>query len=301
MTATIINGAEIAQQVRVEVARDVQDLQHRHQVTPGLAAVLIGDNPASASYVRSKERACQEVGIFTETFQLPDGVSQAEVLELIDRLNQDRRFHGILTQLPFPPQIDEARTIRSLDPAKDVDGLHPFNIGLLVIGEPVFVPATPLGVQQLLTRTGNDPAGKHVVVCGRSNIVGKPVAALLAQKRPGANATVTVCHTGTRNLAEFTRTADILIAAMGSPRVIKADMVKKGAVVIDVGLSRVEDATRKRGYRLDGDVDFEPVSEVAGAITPVPGGVGLMTVAMLLVNTTKAAHVAVGVASGVGA
>ena len=301
MTATIIDGAEVAQQVRAEVARDVQDLQHHHQVTPGLAAVLIGDNPASASYVRGKERACQEVGIFTETFNLPEDVSQTEVLELIDRLNQDERFHGILTQLPFPQQIDEARTIRSLDPAKDVDGLHPFNMGLLVIGEPVFVPATPLGVQQLLTRTGNDPAGKHVVVCGRSNIVGKPLAVLLAQKRQGANATVTVCHTGTRDLAEVTRTADILIAAMGSPRVIKADMVKKGAVIIDVGLSRVEDATRKRGYRLDGDVDFEQVSEVADAITPVPGGVGPMTVAMLLVNTTKAAQVAVGFASGVGA
>ena len=209
-------------------------------------------------------------------------------------MNSDARFHGILTQLPFPPQIEEAQTIRSLDPAKDVDSLHPYNAGLLALGEPVFVPATPLGVQQLLLRTGNDPAGKHVVVCGRSNIVGKPLAMLLAQKRQGANATVTVCHTGTPNLAEFTGTADILIAAMGSPRVIKADMVKKGAVVIDVGLSRVEDASRKRGYRLDGDVDFEPVMEVASAVTPVPGGVGPMTVAMLLVNTVKAAKLSIG-------
>ncbi len=291
MTATIIDGAEIAQQVRREVATQVRDLQARHNVTPGLAAVLLGDNPASASYVRGKERACREVGIYTQTFHLPQDVSQGEVLELIDSLNKDGRFHGVLTQLPFPRQIDESRTIRALDPAKDVDCLHPYNVGLLAQGEPVFVPATPLGVQQLLMRTGHDPAGKHVVVCGRSNIVGKPLAMLLAQKREGANATVTVCHTGTRNLAEVTRLADILVAAMGSPRVIKADMVKKGAVVIDVGLSRVEDASRKSGYRLVGDVDYEAVSEVASAITPVPGGVGPMTVAMLLVNTVKAARI----------
>ena len=294
MTATIIDGAEIARQARIEVARDVQKLRDLHQVTPGLAAVLLGDNPASASYVRSKERACQEVGIFTETFHLPQDVPQAEVLDLIDRLNKNRKFHGILTQLPFPKQINEALIIRHLAPAKDVDCLHPYNVGLLVQGEPDFVPATPLGVQQLLMRTGNNPAGKHVVVCGRSNIVGKPLAILLAQKREGANATVTICHTGTRNLADLTRSADILVAAMGSPRVIKADMVKKGAVVIDVGLSRVDDTTRKQGYRLDGDVDFDAVSQVAGAITPVPGGVGPMTVAMLLVNTVKAANVAVG-------
>ncbi len=293
MTATIIDGAEIARQVRAEVAREVQELKNDYDVTPGLAAVLLGDNPASASYVRSKERACQEVGIYTETIHLPSDVSQGEVLDTLAGLNNDRRFHGILTQLPFPRHIDEAFTIRAIHPDKDVDCLHPYNVGLLVQGDPIFIPATPLGVQQLLMRTGHNPAGKHVVVCGRSNIVGKPLAVLLSQKRDGANATVTVCHTGTRNLAEFTRTADILVAAMGSPRAIKADMVKHGAVVIDVGLSRVEDASRKQGYRLDGDVDFESVSKVASAITPVPGGVGPMTVAMLLVNTVKAAQITI--------
>ncbi len=292
MSATVIDGAEIAQQVRVEVARDVEALQRERGVVPGLAVVLVGDDPASASYVRSKERACQEAGIFTETIRLSQDASQGELLELVQRLNTDTRFHGILTQLPFPPQIDEAAVIRSLDPAKDVDGLHPFNIGLLGMGQPRFVPATPLGVQQLLLRTGHDPAGRHVVVCGRSNLVGRPLSVLLSQKREGANATVTLCHTGTREMAEMTRQADILVVAMGRPGAIKADMVKKGAVVIDVGINRIEDAGRRRGYRLVGDVDYEVVSDVAGAITPVPGGVGPMTVAMLLVNTVKAAQLA---------
>ena len=291
MTAKTINGTEIAAQVRAEVARDVQEFQQRHKSAPGLAAVLIGDNPASASYVRSKGRACEEVGILSETFHLPQDTSQADALDQLHRLSEDDRFHGILLQLPLPPQINEALAIGTMAIAKDVDGLHPYNMGLLAQGDPIFVPATPLGVQQLLLREGYDPAGRHVVVCGRSVIVGKPVAMLLAQKREGANATVTVCHTGTSDLAHITRQADILIAAMGSPRVIKADMVKPGVVVIDVGLSRVDDSTRPRGYRLDGDVDFEPVSEVAEAITPVPGGVGPMTVAMLLVNTIKAAQI----------
>ena len=292
MRATVIDGAEIAQQVRAEVARDVEVLQRDRGVVPGLAVVLVGDDPASVSYVRSKERACQEAGIFTETIQLSLDSSQAKVLELVQRLNADARFHGILTQLPFPAQIDEATVIRSLDPAKDVDGLHPFNIGLLAMGQPRFVPATPLGVQQLLLRTGHDPAGSHVVVCGRSNLVGRPLSILLSQKLEGANATVTLCHTGTRDMAGLTRQADILVAAIGRPGVIKADMVKKGAVVIDVGINRIEDAGRRRGYRLVGDVEYEAVSGVAGAITPVPGGVGPMTVAMLLVNTVKAAQLA---------
>jgi len=292
LSATVIDGAEIAQQVRAEVARDVEVLQRDRGVVPGLAVVLVGDDPASASYVRSKERACQEAGIFTETIQLSLDSSQAKVLELVQRLNADARFHGILTQLPFPAQIDEATVIRSLDPAKDVDGLHPFNIGLLAMGQPRFVPATPLGVQQLLLRTGHDPAGSHVVVCGRSNLVGRPLSVLLSQKLEGANATVTLCHTGTRDMAGLTRQADILVAAIGRPGVIKADMVKKGAVVIDVGINRIEDAGRRRGYRLVGDVEYEAVSGVAGAITPVPGGVGPMTVAMLLVNTVKAAQLA---------
>ena len=292
MTAKIINGTQIARQVRAEVAKDVQSLKKERGVAPGLAAVLIGDDPASAVYVRSKRKACEEAGIYSETFNLGKDTSQDQALDLLYRLNGDDRFHGILLQLPLPPQIDEAVAIRSIDTAKDVDGLHPYTMGLLAQGTPVFVPATPLGVQQLLLREGYDPAGKHVVVCGRSTLVGKPLAMLLANKRDGANATVTVCHTGTPDIGHFTRQADILVAAIGRARTITADMVKPGAVVIDVGINRVDDATRERGYRLDGDVDFEPVSEVAAAITPVPGGVGPMTVAMLLVNTVTAARTA---------
>ena len=293
MTAKIISGTQIARQVRTEVANDVQSLKDERGVAPGLAAVLIGDKPASTVYVRSKRKACEEAGIYSETFNLGQDTSQDEALELIQRLNGDDRFHGILLQLPLPPQIDEAAAIGSIDIAKDVDGLHPYSMGLLAQGNPLFVPATPLGVQQLLLREGYDPAGKHVVVCGRSTLVGKPLAMLLANKRDGANATVTVCHTGTPDIGHFTRQADILVAAIGRARVITADMVKPGAVVIDVGINRVDDATRERGYRLDGDVDFEPVTEVAEAISPVPGGVGPMTVAMLLMNTVTAARTAV--------
>ena len=293
MTAKIISGTQIARQVRTEVANDVQSLKDERGVAPGLAAVLIGDNPASTVYVRSKRKACEEAGIYSETFNLGQDTSQDEALELIQRLNGDDRFHGILLQLPLPPQIDEAAAIGSIDIAKDVDGLHPYSMGLLAQGNPLFVPATPLGVQQLLLREGYDPARKHVVVCGRSTLVGKPLAMLLANKRDGANATVTVCHTGTPDIGHFTRQADILVAAIGRARVITADMVKPGAVVIDVGINRVDDATRERGYRLDGDVDFEPVTEVAEAISPVPGGVGPMTVAMLLMNTVTAARTAV--------
>ena len=293
MTAKIISGTQIARQVRIEVANDVQSLKDERGVAPGLAAVLIGDNPASTVYVRSKRKACEEAGIYSETFNLGQDTSQDEALELIQRLNGDDRFHGILLQLPLPPQINEAAAIGSIDIAKDVDGLHPYSMGLLAQGNPLFVPATPLGVQQLLLREGYDPAGKHVVVCGRSTLVGKPLAMLLANKRDGANATVTVCHTGTPDIGHFTRQADILVAAIGRARVITADMVKPGAVVIDVGINRVDDATRERGYRLDGDVDFEPVTEVAEAISPVPGGVGPMTVAMLLMNTVTAARTAV--------
>ena len=289
MAASIISGNGIAQQIREEVAQNVQSLKRDCGITPGLAVALIGDDPASAIYVRNKERACREVGIHSRTFHMPEDCSQDEVTQLVSWLNQDKDFHGILTQLPFPPQINESEIIQMLDPAKDVDGLHPYNAGLLAAGVPRFIPATPYGVQQMLIRTGNDPAGKHVVICGRSNIVGKPLATLLSQKRPGANATVTVCHTGTGDLGQYTRQADVLVAAMGSPRIIKADMVKEGSVVIDVGTNRVEDATRKSGYRLVGDVDFKAVSEVARAISPVPGGVGPMTIAMLLVNTMAAA------------
>ena len=290
MSAVIIDGTKIAQDVRREVTQGVAELQAQHSIVPGLAAFLVGDDPASTIYVRNKHRACQEVGIFSETFNLPDDITQDELIERVRAINEDDRFHGILVQLPLPPQIDERPVILALDPDKDVDGLHPVNVGRLVKGEPVFVPCTPGGIQQLLLRTGNSPEGKHVVVCGRSEIVGKPVAILMMQKKEGANATVTVCHTGTKDLAQVTRSADILIAAMGRARAITADMVKEGVVVIDVGINRVEDATRRQGYRLEGDVDFQEVSKKAAAITPVPGGVGPMTVAMLLVNTLKAAQ-----------
>lgn len=294
MPAKIIDGTEMAQRIRAEVAVEVAELKGKHGVVPGLAAVLVGDDPASAIYVRNKERACREAGIFTETFKMPQSTTEAALLGLVDRLNKDIRFHGILVQLPLPSQIREDRIILALDPDKDIDGLHPMNAGRLVAGEPRFIPCTPAGIQQLLLRSGFNPEGKHVVVTGRSNIVGKPVAVLLMQKRPGANATVTICHTRTKNLAEITRQGDIIIAAMGSPQAIKAGMVKDGAVVIDVGVNRVEDPSRERGYKLVGDVDFGPVSEKAAAITPVPGGVGPMTIAMLLNNTLKAAQLRVG-------
>ena len=289
--AKILDGQALAKEVRGEVAAGVVEMAENHQVTPGLAAVLVGDDPASAVYVRNKRRACDEVGMFSETFALQTSTSQDELLELVDRLNQDSRFHGILVQLPLPDQIDQYAVIESLDPRKDVDGIHPFNAGQLLQGRAAFVPGTPAGIQLLLVRNGYDPAGRDVVICGRSEIVGKPLAALLMQRRSGANATVTVCHTRTTDLAAHTRRADILVAAIGQPKAITADMVKDGAVVIDVGINRVEDATRRRGYRLVGDVDFEAVSEKAEAITPVPGGVGPMTIASLLVNTLAAARI----------
>ena len=291
--AKILDGSALAKEVRTEVASGVAEMQQKHQVSPGLAAVLVGDDPASAIYVRNKRRACAEAGLFSETIELPADTSQAEVLELLDRLNADPRFHGILVQLPLPPQIDQQLTIEAVSPAKDVDGIHPFNLGRLAQGRSSFVPCTPAGIRELLLRNGYDPAGRNVVICGRSDIVGKPLAILLMQRQAGANATVTVCHTRTRDLAGVTRQADILVAAMGRPNAITADMVKDGAVVIDVGINRVEDPGRKRGYRLEGDVDFEPVSQRAEAITPVPGGVGPMTIAMLLVNTLTAARITI--------
>jgi methylenetetrahydrofolate dehydrogenase (NADP+)/methenyltetrahydrofolate cyclohydrolase len=293
MVATIIDGVRISREVREEVTQGVRELAVRHGVTPGLAAVLVGDNPASAIYVRNKTRACAEAGIFSETFSLPQETSQAELLDLVQRLGVDARFHGVLVQLPLPPQMNERTVIAALDPDKDVDGLHPVSMGRLVEGEPTFVSATPAGIQQLLLRSGYDPAGRHLVMCGRSTIVGKPLAILMLQKRPGANATVTVCHTGTRDLGAITRQADILVVAAGRPKTITADMVSPGAVVIDVGMNRVPDEARKQGYHLEGDVDFEAVSQVAGAITPVPGGVGPMTIAMLLHNTLRAARMRV--------
>ena len=293
MGATLLDGARIAAEVRGEVAAAVHQMQARHGVTPGLAVVLTGDDPASAVYVRNKGRACQEAGMASESFILPEETTQQELLDLLARLNGDGRHHGILVQLPLPSHIDEEQVVRALDPAKDVDGLHPENMGRLVQGSPLFPPCTPAGIQQLLLRSGYAPDGKHVVICGRSSIVGKPLALLLVQKREGANATVTVCHTGTPDVAAVTRQADILVAATGRPNTVTADMVKPGAAVVDVGINRVNDPSRKRGYRLVGDVDFAGVSEVAAAVTPVPGGVGPMTIAMLLSNTLRAARLQV--------
>tara|TARA_B000000460_G_scaffold51703_1_gene34015 strand:+ start:1004 stop:1885 length:882 start_codon:yes stop_codon:yes gene_type:complete len=288
-----LDGKALAEEIRGEVATGVAEMQQKHSVIPGLAAVLVGDDPASAIYVRNKRRACEEVGMVNDTFLMPADSTNEQVLARVQALNKDPRFHGILVQLPMPPQIDERLIIESLDPTKDVDGLHPFNVGKLVQGRADFVPGTPAGIQQILLRNGHDPAGANVVVCGRSDIVGKPMALLLMQRADGANATVTVCHTRTKNLAEITRQADILVAAIGLPSTITADMVKEGAVVIDVGINRVDDASQKRGYRLEGDVDFDGVSKKASAITPVPGGVGPMTIAMLLVNTLTATRLSI--------
>lgn len=290
MSATLIDGTKIAAEVRGEVGEVVAEMRSKHGIAPGLAVVLIGDDPASAVYVRMKERAAIEAGMVSETINLPANTPQEEALATVRRLNEDARYHGILVQLPLPDQIDEDTVIQSINPDKDVDGLHPFNMGLLMAGKPRFIPATPAGIQQMLMRTGNDPSGKHVVVCGRSNIVGKPIMNLLMQRQDGANATVSVCHTRTRDLAAMTRQADILIAAVGSPQMITGDMVSEGVVVIDVGVNRVDAPERRRGYRLVGDVDFDAVAEKAAAITPVPGGVGPMTIAMLLQNTMNAAR-----------
>jgi len=290
MTASIIDGKAIAADIRAEVAERVRRLKEERGVMPAQAFVLVGENPASISYVRGKGNACEEIGIQSQTIHLPESTSEAELLELIAKLNADPKMHGMLVQLPLPPQIDEQRATAAIAPEKDVDGLHPMNVGRLFKGEPYLLPCTPAGVVEMLIRSGYPPDGKHVVICGRSNLVGRPLAAILIQKKAGANATVTICHTGTKDLAYHSRQADILVAAMGRAKAITADMVREGTVVIDVGINRVEDASRKSGYRLVGDVDFEAVAEKAAAITPVPGGVGPMTVAMLLTNTLKAAE-----------
>ena len=293
VTAKILDGKALAQEIRSEVAAGVAEMQRNHGVTPGLAAVLVGDDPASAIYVRNKRKACDEVGMVSDTICLPGNSTTEKVLNAVDGLNKNPRFHGILVQLPLPTQVDELAVIESMDPDKDVDGLHPFNVGKLVQGRADFIPGTPAGIQQILLRSGHDPSGTNVVVCGRSDIVGKPMALLLMQRAHGANATVTVCHTHTKNMEEITSQADILVAAIGSPNAITADMVKEGAIVIDVGINRVTDDSRKRGYRLNGDVNFAEVSEKASAITPVPGGVGPMTIAMLLVNTLTATRISI--------
>jgi methylenetetrahydrofolate dehydrogenase (NADP+)/methenyltetrahydrofolate cyclohydrolase len=286
--AKIIDGNKVAGEIREEIAKEIKGLARRG-VVPGLAVVLVGDDPASQVYVRMKRRECAEMGMLSVDHTLPKTCTEKRLLALIETLNADPRVHGILVQLPLPKQIDEGKVLNAIDPGKDVDGFHPINVGKMLSGEPGFRPCTPAGCQQLLLRYGYDPAGKHVVILGRSNIVGKPMAAILMQKAPGADATVTVCHSRTRNLAKITREADILISAMGVPRFVKASMVRKGVVVIDVGTNRVVDASKKSGFRLVGDVDFDAVSKKAKAITPVPGGVGPMTRVMLLKNTVEAA------------
>ena len=289
MDAQIISGKEISEQIREELRKKVAYLKDRG-ITPGLGVVLVGEDPASKIYVNNKITACEDLGLKSKAVILPAEVTEDELLKKVDELNADPEIHAFLVQLPLPKHIDENKVIYRIDPHKDADAFHPFNVGRMLIGDPIFMPATPHGIQEMLVRSGNDPAGKHVVIIGRSNIVGKPVAAILMQKGKGANATVTVCHSRTSNLQEIVKTGDIVVAAIGSPRFITKDMIKEGAVVIDVGTNRVEDATAKKGYRLVGDVDFENVKEVASAITPVPGGVGPMTIVMLMKNAISAAY-----------
>jgi methylenetetrahydrofolate dehydrogenase (NADP+)/methenyltetrahydrofolate cyclohydrolase len=288
MAAILIKGSEISKQIREELKQEVAQLKAKYNLVPGLATILVGQDEASKVYVGQKEKACKELGIHSERIDLPGNTTEADLLALIEKLNKDSRIHGILVQLPLPKHINETNVLYAIDPKKDVDGFHPVNVGKLMLGEPSFIPCTPHGIQQLLIRTGIETDGAEVVVVGRSNIVGKPIANMLLQKKKGANATVTVCHTGTKNLVFHTRRADILIVAAGKPKTITADMVKEGVVVIDVGVNRL-----KTG--LVGDVDFEAVKEKAKAITPVPGGVGPMTISMLMHNTVHAAKMQAGI------
>jgi methylenetetrahydrofolate dehydrogenase (NADP+)/methenyltetrahydrofolate cyclohydrolase len=295
MTAQIISGTEVAKQIREELKQEIAGLQKKHNLVPGLATVLVGEDPASQVYVGAKEKTSSVLGIYSERHDLPADTSEEELLSLIDRLNKDPKIHGVLVQLPLPKPLSEAEVLYAVDPKKDVDGFHPVNVGKLMIGEPDYLPCTPAGVQQLLIRSGIKIEGAEVVIVGRSNIVGKPIANILLQKREGANATVTVCHTRSRDMSFHTRRADILIVAAGKPKAITADMVKEGVVVIDVGVNQI--GTTAEGKRiLAGDVDFDTVKEKAGAITPVPGGVGPMTITMLMLNTVRAAKLAAGLA-----
>ncbi|HUC39411.1 MAG TPA: bifunctional methylenetetrahydrofolate dehydrogenase/methenyltetrahydrofolate cyclohydrolase FolD [Gemmatimonadales bacterium] len=290
MPADLIDGNAIGTTMRAELSSEITKLETAG-VTPGLAVVLVGDNPASEVYVRMKGKACDAAGLYHETIKLPKDTSEAELMGVLERLNANPRIHGILVQLPLPKQIDTNRTLHRVDPRKDVDGFHPENVGKVAAGDPSgFRPATPYGVQQLLIRSGVETKGAHAVVIGRSNIVGRPMASLLLHDGPGGNATVTVCHSRTRHMEQHTREADILIVAIGKPEFVTGDMIKPGAVVIDVGVNRVDDPTRKQGYRLVGDVKFQEAKQVASAITPVPGGVGPMTITMLLYNTVQAAR-----------
>ena len=287
MSATIIDGKAIAAQVRSEVAEKVSALKAKG-ITPCLAVILVGENPASVSYVTGKQKALAEVGMADRSLHLPESTTEEELLKIIDDLNKDTTVHGILVQLPLPEHINEEKILLAIDPEKDVDGFHPMNVGNLVIGKKAFLPCTPHGIIVLLEKMGIETRGKHAVVIGRSNIVGKPVSLLLARKE--TNCTVTICHTGTKNMAEMTRQADILIAATGRPHTVTKDMVKPGAVVIDVGVNRIPDDTKKSGFRLTGDCDYADLLETASFITPVPGGVGPMTIAMLIFNTLESAE-----------
>ncbi|GBD91658.1 bifunctional protein FolD protein [bacterium BMS3Abin04] len=284
---TIIDGKKVAADIRKELKEKISELQSEHNKVPGLVAILVGSNPASQVYVRMKSKACDEVGIYSVVEKLPFETSEEDLLTIVQNYNSDDRFNGILVQLPLPEHINEDKIIEAISPSKDVDGFHPVNIGKLMIGQDTFESCTPAGIVELLKRYNIETKGKHVVVLGRSNIVGKPVANLLLQKKEGANAVVTVCHSAAKNLKDYTLTADILIAAIGRANFVTEDMVKDGVVIIDVGINRIDDDSRKSGYRLVGDVDFENVSKKSSYITPVPGGVGPMTIAMLLQNTYK--------------
>lgn len=286
---TIIDGKKISQEITLEVKEAANQLKRERGITPGLAFVLVGDNPASQSYVKSKGKACEALGFYSVTERVPATIAEADLLAMVERFNHDPKIHGILVQLPLPKHIDEQKVIETISPAKDVDGFHPVNVGKMVIGLDTFYPCTPYGIVELLKRYNINPGGKHVVVVGRSNIVGKPIANMLLQKKEWANAIVTIAHTAAKDVSYYTTQADILIAAVGKPKAITKEMVKPGVVVIDVGINRVDDPTTKTGTRLVGDVDFDSVKEIVSAITPVPGGVGPMTIAMLMVNTLKAA------------
>jgi methylenetetrahydrofolate dehydrogenase (NADP+)/methenyltetrahydrofolate cyclohydrolase len=289
MTAQIISGKDVAQGIRAELAEEAAQLKQNHGIVPGLATVLVGSDPASVSYVTAKGKACEELGMKSLQHTLPAETSEEELLRLVEELNRNPEVHGILVQLPLPKHITESKVLYAVDPDKDVDGFHPVNVGRLMIGEERFPPCTPAGIQELIVRSGTPTDGAELVVVGRSNIVGKPIAVMMLQKKAGANATVTVCHTRTRNIAEHTRRANILIVAAGKAKAITADMVKPGATVIDVGVNRIG-FTESGKAKLVGDVDFDSVKEVAGKITPVPGGVGPMTITMLMKNTVRAAR-----------
>lgn len=289
MSASIIDGKKIAAEIQSEISVQVRRFVAKYGIKPGLAFILVGEDPASQIYVQMKGKACDEVGFYSVTERLPADVRESDVINIIHKFNQDSSIHGILIQLPLPPHVNEQKIIESIDPSKDVDGFHPYNVGKMVLGLPSLRPCTPSGIQELLVRSGHNPKGKHVVVVGRSNIVGKPVANILFQKQMNADAIVTVAHTGAEDISSFTKMADILIVSMGKPNSITGDMLKKGVIVVDVGINRIADTSSPKGYRIVGDVDFESANKVAHAITPVPGGVGPMTIAMLLRNTFDAA------------